>query len=113
MIAQRVRFLVCLPTPLTVVDMSIRSSFRSKVLPLYQDAIFRSLRRVQDHIPPSDLAIQWDLPHEFALLEGKGYFGEVTAGFKPVFEGIIERLVQLGQFVAPGVELGFHFCYGK
>src|SRR5690606_36945697 len=34
------------------------------------------------------------------------------AHFSPVFEGIVERLVRLGNRVPWGVDLGYHLCYG-
>lgn len=38
--------------------------------PLYAEALLSCLQRIQDAIPAEDLAIQWDLAAEFALLEG-------------------------------------------
>ena len=58
-IGRGVRFLVCLPTPLNVVSVMIRSAFLAKVEPLYEDAMMRSLTRILDSIPPSDLTIQY------------------------------------------------------
>lgn len=107
------RFLVSLPTPLTVVALYIRSALRARVEPLHEAALIRDLEHIQAEIPAEDLAIQWDLPLEFSLLEQVGYFGPSLAWFEPIMGGIIERLAKLGEAVHPGVELGYHFCYGR
>lgn len=112
-IPQGVRFLVCLPTPLTVMALAIIAPFRGSLESRYEAAILRSLTRIQNCIPASDLTIQWDLPLEFAMLEGESHRGLVEPWFEPMFEGIIERLVRLGDSVNEDVELGYHFCYGK
>jgi hypothetical protein len=112
-IPQGIRFQVGLPTPLNVVSIMIRDELRTKVEPVYQDAIIRSLSRIQSGIPVQDLAIQWDVAMEFATLEGAAHRGEVKKSwFGPAFKGIVDRLATLGESVAEDVELGYHFCYG-
>lgn len=68
-----------------------------------------ALRRIQDHIPAGDLAIQWDLPQEIAFLEGAA---STPAWFTPVKEGILQRVLRLTDAVGDGVAMWFHFCYG-
>ena len=108
-IPRGVRFQVSLPTPLNVLGNLITPSWRSTVEPLYEGALLAALRRIQDHIPPSDLAIQWDLASEFAYLEEAG---EELPWFAPIKEGLLERVMKLAVAVDEGVELGFHLCYG-
>ena len=108
-IPQGVRLQVSLPTPLNVLGNLITPSWRSTVEPLYEGALLAALRRIQDHISPSDLAIQWDLASEFAYLEGAS--GESPC-FTPIKEGLLERVVKCAVAVDEGVELGFHLCYG-
>jgi len=54
------------------------------------------------------LAIQWDVPLEFALLEGVW----VEPWFSPLKQGILDRWHRLTAAVKPDIDMGFHFCYG-
>ncbi|KAL8658823.1 MAG: hypothetical protein Q9226_000756 [Calogaya cf. arnoldii] len=112
-----IRFQVCLPTPLGVVRGFIVTEFCSTIEPLYEQRLVNAIHRIQEHIPASDLSIQFDLPFEMAMLEtARGrledpdsYWGSY---FSPVKLGIIERIARLMGTIKPGVELGFHLCYG-
>ena len=112
-IPPKIRFLVCLPTPVTVLAQFINPALIAKVEPLYEEAIVRSLNRIQEKIPHAELAIQWDLPVDFCLLENVPMYTPIDPWFQPVHEGIVTRLERLGDAVAADVELGYHFCYGK
>ena len=108
-----VRFLVGLPPPLEIVAPFVRQSLKSRVEPLWEDAMLRSLDRLQNGIPASDLAVQWDCANEFAMIEGNAAYGMTgPPWFEPVTEGIIDRLVALSEHTPEEVELGYHFCYG-
>lgn len=111
-IPRNVRFQVSLPTPLAVVALHTRTSLRSRLEPIYQDAMLRSIKRIQENIPASELAIQWDTCMEIAMLEDVAFAGNVRPWFQPVLEGIVDRLEHLVESVADGVEVGFHLCYG-
>ena len=58
-------------------------------------------------VPATELAIQWDVAVEFALLEGlwPTYLTDAPSEIR-------ERLLRLGRRVPAGVELGYHLCYG-
>jgi methionine synthase II (cobalamin-independent) len=56
-------------------------------------------------IPNTDLAIQWDTVHEVLMIEGAR-----DSLLSP--EEHIERLIRVGNYIPPDVELGYHFCYG-
>ncbi|KAL8854304.1 MAG: hypothetical protein Q9221_000790 [Calogaya cf. arnoldii] len=112
-----IRFQVCLPTPLGVVRGFIVTEFCSSIEPLYEQRLVEAIHRIQDHIPASDLSIQFDLPFEMAMLETErgrledsdSYWGSY---FSPIKPGIIERIARLVGTIKAGVELGFHLCYG-
>ena len=108
-IPETVRFQVSLPTPLNVLGNLVMPSWRSTMETLYEGALLAALRRIQDNIPPSDLAIQWDLASEFASLEGAA---STPPWFSPIKEGLLKRVLKLAAAVDEGVELGFHLCYG-
>ena len=119
-IPKGVRFQVSLPTPLNVVACGVHSKYQVEVEPKYEAALLRALGRIQDAIPPEDLAIQWDVALEFAFLEmsAKGdlpypeYGWILKPWFTPVKAGILDRLIRLTGSIRAGVQMGYHLCYG-
>ncbi|KAL9596855.1 MAG: hypothetical protein Q9219_005525 [cf. Caloplaca sp. 3 TL-2023] len=112
-----VRFQVCLPTPAGVVRGLIVTQYCSTVEPLYEERFVRAIHRIQEHIPVSELSIQFDLPFEIAMLEvERGRLQDPesywSSYFSPVKAGILERVVRLVKLIKPGVEIGLHLCYG-
>lgn len=111
-LAPDVRFMVGLPTPLSVVTMYVAPAHRPVVLDAYLEAMTGQLQRILDGIPHDQLAIQWEMCIEFGTLEGlwtqldTGLTGDAA---KP---GIAEHIVRLGNLVPETVELGYHLCYG-
>jgi hypothetical protein len=101
------RFQVSLPTPLAVVAQYIEASAQAAVEGPYGDRVLSETEEVLAAIPHADLALQWDVAVEFAVLEGLR-----RVYFKPVFEGVVERLRALRPIVPAEVEMGFHLCYG-
>jgi hypothetical protein len=61
-------------------------------------------------VPTGELAIQWDVAVEFAMLEGvwPSPFGAPERSLDP----IVDMLTRIGNVVPPDVELGYHLCYG-
>ena len=108
-IPKGVRFQVSLPTPLNVLAVLVDPAWKATIEPIYEEALLAALRRIQDHIPASDLAVQWDLALEFAYLEGVAF---PPLWFPRVKEGLLERVLRLAAAVDDGVALGFHLCYG-
>lgn len=115
-IPKGVRFQVSLPTPLSVIRGFVEDdAVSAQVDPLYEERMLQALKHIQDSIPASDLAIQWDLPTEIAVLE---YERGLTQDkywkpyFSPVKDGIMDRLTRLASAVKPDVEMGYHICYG-
>lgn len=115
MIEKGVRFQVCIPTPVNAVFLCVHPSLRSKFEPIYEDALLRSLRRIEDGIPHDELSIQFDCPTEFGMIENANFYGleDFVPWFEPVLEGSIERLAKIIDSVAKDVEVGLHLCYGN
>jgi hypothetical protein len=107
-IPQGVKFQVCLPSPLTFVSPFIVGDYKTAIEPVYERAILRAVENVSKNIPEHELAIQWDVPLEFALLEGVW----VEPWFSPLKQGILDRWLKLTAAVSPAIDMGFHFCYG-
>ena len=108
-IPENVRFQVSLPTPVNVLGNLIEPAWQKTVEPVYEAALLASLRRIQDHIPAKDLAVQWDLASEFAYLEGAA---SSPPWFSPLKQGLVQRVLKVAAAVDGEVQLGFHLCYG-
>jgi hypothetical protein len=109
-IPKNTKFQVSLPTPLNVLPL-VADGYQATVEPYYEQALARTVKSLEASIPSTDLAVQWDVASEFAMLEGITW-PFFAPFFSPVKEGIIERLIRLADLVDPKVECGFHLCYG-
>jgi hypothetical protein len=111
-----VRFQVSLPTPLAVVGAFFAGDDRAAIEPVYAAALFGELDRIVDAVPHDDLAIQWDVAVEFAILESGEYEGQFggayTGWFDDVWAELPARTAVLAARVPDDVEVGFHLCYG-
>ena len=101
------RFQVSLPTPLAPVAAFIALEDQAIVGPAYEAGMLNELDKITAAIPHDQLAIQWDVAVEFALLENTTFTSYARSK-----EDILERLIRLGNRVPTDVELGYHLCYG-
>jgi hypothetical protein len=101
------RFQVSLPTPLALLLLFVSSRDQLRVEPAYKAALLRELDQIGTAIPDGELAVQWDIAPELALLEG---------AWESVFDDaegeLTGRFTELGNAVPASVQLGFHLCYG-
>lgn len=102
------KFLVSMPTPFAPVYSFISYKNQDDVYPIYEDAILREIEQICSRIPPSKLAIQWDVATEMSIFEGV-----YPATFKDEWDVLMSRLIKLGNRVPAEVEMGFHLCYGS
>src|SRR5271163_3237281 len=63
------RFQVSLPTPLAIVASFIAPAAQSAVEKALEARMLAELGEITAFVPPSELAIQWDVAVEFAVLE--------------------------------------------
>jgi len=111
-IAAHQRFMVGLPSPLSVVTMYVASASRPAVLEAWTTAMEKEVSRIVDSIPNDSLAIQWEVVIEFGILEGIWtYLDSGESGIATRSE-IAEHVLHLGGLIPDSVELGYHFCYG-
>lgn len=101
------RFQVCLPTPLAAIACYVHERSQERVFAPYKDCLLAETRKIIEAIPAQDLAIQWDVAIEFAVLEGL-----FPVWFDEPFRKISDQLVELTDLVPSTAEVGFHFCYG-
>lgn len=111
-IADGVRFMVGLPSPLSVVTMYVAPRARPRVLEAYTEAMLGELARIVDAIPDDRLSIQWEVCIEFGILEGLWTLLDGDATGDAAKPGIAAHIVALGDAVPASVELGYHLCYG-
>lgn len=108
-IPKHVKFQVALPTPANVVIV-LHHAARAKAFTVYEKALFKAMRRIQDEIPADELSIQIDLAVDTALWEGvyEKWWGEGDPK-----EGTVQYILRMIEQVDQGVEMGLHNCYGK
>ena len=92
-----------MPTPFAPVYSFISYKNQDDVYPIYEDAILREIEQICSRIPPSKLAIQWDVATEMSIFEGV-----YPATFKDEWDVLMSRLIKLGNRVPAEVEMGFH-----
>jgi hypothetical protein len=105
-LAEDSRFLVSIPTPFNAVNSFAELDSQVEVAYAYEQQLRHSVDALQDAIPPSDLAVQWDLPTELATIEG--WFANPYGGFEPIFAAT----ARLADWIHEDAELTFHLCYG-
>jgi len=104
-----VRFQVGLPFPSSALN-GFKADFAGDY-PVaeraYEELVGRELVRLMSVIPPSDLAIQWDMAYETQDIEG--VLAWTAEGAWERFAGPVVRLTPQ---IPEDVLVGYHFCYG-
>jgi hypothetical protein len=109
-IPKHLRFQVSIPTAVSALPPRVfpHPGDLAKVRPGYIDAVRAEVAAMIEHIPPDELAIQWDCSTEL-----QDVYGGVP-GFPE--EGAIERnlpqIHALSRDIPESVMLGFHLCFG-
>lgn len=116
-ISPGIRFQVSLPGILSVIYSHVDAKYQAEVTPLYERRFLDDIHQLQKLIPAGDLAVQFDLAVEFALLEySEGRLSNPL--FKPYWTdgdalpAILDGVLRLAKSIQPEVPLGFHLCYG-
>src|SRR5882757_10321376 len=108
-IPRGVRFQVNLPTPLAIASITAQPDVAPVLEAAYQRALLRELAQILETIPPSDLAVQWDIAIELLMIEGVAL---TPPWFDDVWGGVLERIARLSAPVLEAIELGLHLWYG-
>lgn len=106
-IARETKFQVSLPTAANVIVV-VHKPFQERAFAVYEAALFKAMRRIQDGIPHDQLSIQVDLAVDTAYWEGQLY----EPWFDNVKEGTVDYITRMIGQVDQDVELGLHNCYG-
>nr|OQO25258.1 hypothetical protein B0A51_07039 [Rachicladosporium sp. CCFEE 5018] len=112
-VSKLTRFQVCIPTAANVLGPHVRAELQAATEPIYEAALYKALRNIQDAIPHDELAIQIDSAVDTAYWEGvlwKPYFG--GGDLHAVRERIVEYTFRMIEQIDSDVEVGIHNCYG-
>ena len=104
-----VRFQVCLPFPASAMN-AFKADFAHDY-PIaaagFEDLVGRELARLFAAVPPSDVAVQWDLAYETQDIER--VLAWTSEGAWERFAGPVTRLTRL---IPAEALVGYHLCYG-
>jgi hypothetical protein len=103
-----VRFQVQYPTPLASIHTWIVAADQVAVFPAYKAAMFADLQRLLASVPHDQLAVQWDVAVELAVLEGATF----AVGAEESLDSIVDKLVTCVNEVPADIPVGMHLCYG-
>lgn len=116
-----VKFQVSVPTVANVIVPFVQRAFLRRVEPIYEQALFKAVRHIQDAIPHEDLAFQLDIALDTAFWEATNpetvKENDGLQWFQPWFEGDVKDyctkyIVRFCDQVDQDVEVGMHNCYG-
>ena len=112
LIPAHVRFQVCIPLTYSCIANFIPDpDDLKKVEPGFTDALAAEVTEMVRHIPPTELAIQWDMAIENRLIEGPLKEGD-RAGAKAAAEHAARPAAAVCAAIPADVAVGYHSCYG-
>jgi hypothetical protein len=109
-IPPELRFQIGLPFPASALNAFKADYARDfpKAAAGFEDLVARELARLFDHVPPADLAIQWDSAYETQDIEGVLAWTPRDGAWER-FAGPVARLTRL---IPEETLVGYHLCYG-
>ena len=111
-IPAHVRFQVCMPLSYSAVTSFFPDrKDHPRIVPGITSALRAEVEELVRHIPPGELAIQWDLAVENRHLEPALAQGGAQAA-RDVAARMAEPAAEICAAIPPGVALGYHSCYG-
>jgi hypothetical protein len=100
------RFQAEYPTPFAVTTNFVVPGHQSRVEDSYAQALFADLDRLLATVPHDEIAIQWDVAYEVALLTGG------LPAISRTFDAVMEHLARCLDRIPDDVPAGVHLCYG-
>ena len=107
-IPANVKFQISLPTPIAPTYNNMVPADRPGLLPALTRHFVGEVARIAAAMPNDRIALQWDVCQE--VLGWEGYYDQGPVDFRTE---TIEVLATIGDAVPPGIELGYHLCYGS
>lgn len=110
------RFQVCIPGTPNVILPLVQRDFMAAAETVYEEALFKSMRNLQDSIPHEDLSVQIDLAAETALWENiemyRPWFFQDDKDLDKRKQYLADMIVRMLSQIDQDVEVGIHNCYG-
>lgn len=102
------RLMVAVPTPYNVINTMVSPRDRLAIEPAYERAMAADVAKIAASLPHDQISVQWDVAHDMQTYEGSRqcYFAFHQ-------DGIVERLVRMGELVPDDIAMGYHLCYGN
>jgi hypothetical protein len=100
-----VQFQVGIPTQVALLGSFVALDDQPKLIDAFERQLAAEVTAVAAAVPHEELAIQWDVATEFAMIEGIMESVYDTAG-------LLDQLGRMAAMVPDDVALGFHLCYG-
>ena len=107
-IPPKVKFQICIPTPIAPTYNNMVPSDRPKLLPALTEHFAGEVAKIAQALPNDRIALQWDVCQE--VLAWEGYYEPGPVDFRTE---TIEVLSRIGNAVPARIELGYHLCYGS
>ncbi len=111
-IPANVKFQVCLPLSYSAVTAFFPDpEDHARIVPGVTRAFRAEIEKMVEKIPPSELAIQWDLAIENRYLDAK-VEQEGLAAAEREAERVMAPAKDICRYIPKEVELGYHACFG-
>jgi hypothetical protein len=107
-IPPKVKFQICIPTPIAPTYNNMVPADRPKVLAALVPHFIGEVAQIAKALPNDRIALQWDVCQE--VIAWEGYYEPGPIDFR---QETIAELVEIGNGIPPAIELGFHLCYGS
>jgi hypothetical protein len=107
-IPANVTFQISLPTPIAPIYNNLLPADRPGLLPALTQHFIGEVKKIAEAMPNNRIAVQWDVCQE--VLAWEGYYEKGPVDFRTE---TIDVLTTIGDAVPPGIELGYHLCYGS
>jgi hypothetical protein len=107
-IPARVKFQICIPTPIAPTYNNMVPDDRPKVLPVMTQSLLAEVDKIARTLPNDRIAIQWDVCQE--VLAWENYYDKGPVDFRTE---TVDVLTRIGDGVPASIEFGYHLCYGS
>ena len=111
-IPAHLRFQICLPLTYSAVSSFFPDpADHARIVPGFTQALSAEVQKIVEKIPPSELAIQWDLAVENRYLEATLAKGGLAAAVKHAAD-LMSPSQEISPHIPEEVALGYHTCFG-
>ena len=104
-IGSGVKFQVAIPTQVAVFGNFISPEDQPRLVDVFERQLAEEVAKITAAVAHDELAIQWDVATELAIIEG------VIDSMYDTY-GLLDQVARMAAMVPDDVTLGFHLCYG-